>query len=218
MVSKSKKEAISRRSALRNYKGLMGPVNKVLTARYGKEFAIEVQEVVRDEFEALIPEIPYVGGRKNFFRDMPARAAVILALYRALEKKGVPLIDFGGLLEEITQAYMNRFPPRVRILAGKLWMSSLFRRQINKQAKISRQRKYEEDFVFEVVPGDGKYQWGIDYLECGIVKFFKMQGEEELAKYACVLDYFMSPAIGIKLKRTGTIAHGCSRCDFRFRK
>lgn len=217
MVTETKKEGVSRRTAIRNYKGLMVPANKVIVAHFGEDFAEEVQETTREEFETLIPEIPYIGGRKNFFSDMPVRAAVILGLYRALEKKGVPLVEFGGLLEEITTAYMNRFPAWVRKLAGKLWMSSLFRRQLLKQAKISQQHNYEEDFVYEIIPGDDQYKWGMDYRECGIVKFFKKQGEEELAKYACILDYLMFPAIGVELKRTGTIAEGCRRCDFRFR-
>lgn len=34
----------------------------------------------------------------------------------------------------------------------------------------------------------------------------------------CELDYLMFPALGIELKRTGTIAQGCTHCDFRFAK
>ncbi len=96
-------------------------------------------------------------------------------------------------------------------------MSELFKRQLRKQARASRSSIYEYDFVYDIVPGGEGYKWGIDYVECGIVKFFKRQGEEELAKYACILDYLMFPAIGVDLVRTGTIAEGCRRCDFRFR-
>ncbi len=217
MVAKTRKKAISRGKALKNFKGLMGPATKVIAARFGKDFAVEVEKTTLKEFEALIPRIPYIGGRKNMLSDMPVRSGVILALYRALEKKGVPLVEFGKILEEITTAYMNRYPAPVRKMAGKLWMSAFFRRQLMKQANMSQKRNYDEDFVYEIIPGDGKYKWGIDYTECGIVKFFKKQDEEELAKYACILDYLMFPAIGVELKRSGTIAEGCRRCDFRFR-
>ncbi len=85
-----------------------------------------------------------------------------------------------------------------------------------KHARNSQQRNYQEDFVYEVVPGSGNHIWGIDYLECGITKFLVRQGEPELARYASILDLVMFPAIGVTMERTGTIAQGCSRCDFRF--
>lgn len=216
MVFENKKTAVNKRTALRGYKGLMRSVNKVMVVRYDRDFALQIQERAIKEFETLIPEITYVGGKKNFFSDMLIKAAVILALFRVLKDKGVSLEEFGQILEEITLTYMNRFPAWVRNLAGKLWMSRLFRRLLIKQAKISQQRKYEDDFVYEVVTGEGSYKWGINYIECGITKFLGKQGEPELAKYACILDYFMFPAIGVDLKRTGTIAHGCKQCDFRF--
>jgi hypothetical protein len=217
MDLKANNRTVSKRRALKNYKGMIGSINKVLIGRLGKDLAAEVEKTTREEFEALIPEIPYIGGRKNYFSDMPAKAAVILGLYRSLEKKGVALIDFGGLLEEITTVYMNRLPASTRKLAGRLWMSALFKRQLRKQARASRSSIYEYDFVYDIVPGGEDYKWGIDYVECGIVKFFKRQGEEELAKYACILDYLMFPAIGVELVRTGNIAEGCRRCDFRFK-
>ncbi len=59
----------------------------------------------------MIPEIPYVGGRNNFFSDMPVKAAVILALYRTLKKEAVSLEEFGKVLEEITINYINDSTP-----------------------------------------------------------------------------------------------------------
>ncbi len=101
-----------KRRALKNYKGMIGSINKVLIRRLGKELAVEVEKTTREEFEALIPEIPYIGGRKNYFRDMPSKAAVILGLYRALKKKGVvdrfwraPRRNYYGIYESIPRIY-----------------------------------------------------------------------------------------------------------------
>jgi hypothetical protein len=216
MVLKTRKGTVNKRIALRGSKGLMRAANKVILSHFDREFAVYVQETAEKEYEKLIPEIPYVGGIKNFFSEMPIKAAVILALYRTLNNEGVSLEEFGKILEEITTAYMNSFPAWVRNTAGKLWMSRLFRMLLLRQAKISKKRKYDDDFVYEVVSGEGKYKWGINYIECGIIKFLYNQGEVELTKYACILDYLMFPAIGVHLERTGTIAYGCERCDFRF--
>ncbi len=207
---------VNRKTALKGSKALMRSAGKVLNDRYGTDAAAQILEGAEKEFAALIPVIPYVGGRRNFFSDMPIKAAVVLALYRALQIKGVSLKEFGIILEAAAERYMNSLPSWVRNLAGKLWMSRLFRRILIKQSKISQQRNYQEDFVYDVVPGSGNHIWGIDYLECGITKFLETQGEPELAKYACILDFVMFPSIGVVLERTGTIAQGCDRCDFRF--
>jgi hypothetical protein len=73
--------------------------------------------------------------------------------------------------------------------------------------------------VFEYVEGDGTtFDWGRDYVECGIVKFLHSQEADELTPYLCQTDYALFDALGIKLKRTMTLATGCEKCDFRFKK
>jgi len=216
MKSMNEDVHVNRKTARKASKGLIRSAAKVLNERYASDIATQMLNDMENEFETLIPEIPYVGGRKNFFSAMPVKAAIILALYRVLQRKDVSLEEFGKILEAVTKKYMNSFPAWVRVIAGKLWMSRFFRRILIKHSKISQQRDYQEDFVYEVVSGSEKHVWGIDYLECGITKFLVRQGAPELTVYACILDYVMFPAIGVSLERTGTIAHGCDRCDFRF--
>jgi len=216
MGIEKKNMKISDKRVLKSFNSLMKTVNQVLLSHYDKGFVAEVHLLAEKEFKNLIPELPYIGGRKNFYNEMPLKAAIILAIYRALSFKGVNLNQFSDLLEEITIAYMETMPKLIRYVAGKLWMNPLFIRLMKKQARISKERKYIGDFVFEVVDSDSEYIWGIDYLECGIVKFLYRQEEFELAEHACKLDYLMFPAIGVKLDRSGTIAEGCKLCDFRF--
>ena len=216
MGSEQRKAAVDHRTAMKSFMSLMGSADKVMQSRYDREVALQVQESARIEFEHLVGEIPYVGGRRNPFSEMLVKAGVVLALYRALKKRGVSLEEYGEILEEITTAYMDSFSSWQRNLAGKLWMSRLFRGLMTRQAKVSQRRKYAGDFVYEVVSGSASYSWGINYQECGIVKFLHAQGEKELAKYACILDYLMFPAIGVDLVRTGNLAQGCAQCDFRF--
>ena len=71
----------------------------------------------------------------------------------------------------------------------------------------------------EVVPGQPgeSFEWGLNYHECGVVKFFAAQDADAFTPYMCVMDYLLFPAMGVGLQRTGTIAHGCTHCDFRFK-
>jgi hypothetical protein len=71
--------------------------------------------------------------------------------------------------------------------------------------------------VFTVVEGDGHaFRWGIDYTECGIVKYLRREGAAELAPFLCWLDYPVFAALHVRLVRTETLAQGGQRCDFRF--
>ena len=86
------------------------------------------------------------------------------------------------------------------------------------KAVESHKRLYENDWVWDVVDKDDKYDGGYDYHECGVCKLFKDEGAFDLAKYVCKLDFGMFDMIGIILARTKTIADGDDMCDFRFKK
>lgn len=75
---------------------------------------------------------------------------------------------------------------------------------------------YKNDWVVDVLPGNGAYDLGYDYLECGICKLCRDEGCPELAKYLCKLDFMFAEIMGLSLVRTTTLADGGEKCDFRF--
>ena len=88
--------------------------------------------------------------------------------------------------------------------------------QLRHAAAISQQRRYPDDWVFEIVEGDGQsFVCGVDYTECGAVKYLAREGAPELAPYLCWLDYIQFAAMHLRLDRTETLAQGGQRCDFR---
>jgi hypothetical protein len=75
------------------------------------------------------------------------------------------------------------------------------------------------DWVYSVAEGDGQaFDWGIDQVECGILKFYAAQDAEDLTRYVCALDFIASDYFGWGLVRTSTLAEGGQRCDFRFKR
>lgn len=82
----------------------------------------------------------------------------------------------------------------------------------------SHKRKYENDWVVDILPGNDEYDLGYDYHECGICKLCQDEGCPELAVYLCRMDYVLADIMNMKLVRTGTIAEGASCCDFRYSK
>lgn len=85
-------------------------------------------------------------------------------------------------------------------------------------SEYSHKRKYENDWVVDILPGNDEYDLGYDYHECGICKLCQDEGCPELAAYLCRMDYVLADIMNMKLVRTGTIAEGVSCCDFRYSK
>jgi len=84
------------------------------------------------------------------------------------------------------------------------------------KAALSQERRYPGDWVCTFVEGDGTFDWGLDFGECGIKKFLEAQDALELGPYMCAVDYITIGAMGVELRRTKTLIHGCDCCDFRF--
>ena len=58
--------------------------------------------------------------------------------------------------------------------------------------------------------------YGVDIHECGICKLFNKHGYNKYAPILCEVDEVTSNLAGLKLIRSGTIANGASKCDFRY--
>lgn len=80
----------------------------------------------------------------------------------------------------------------------------------------THRKEYENDWVVTVIKGNGDFELGYDYEECGVCKLCRDEDCFELAKYLCRLDFLMADMMGMKLERTQTIAEGHKKCDFRY--
>ena len=152
-----------------------------------------------DEFRSLIPEIPYIGGRRNPYSEILVGIAWGLAMYRVVVRHGGSVEDTGELIHWRNRARLGRIPGVIRHGLGR----NLFLRQMSRAARRSQARRYPGDWVMEVVNGDGEsFDYGLDVTE-------------DLLPYICDVDYVMAEAMGYELRRTKTLAWGCDRCDFR---
>lgn len=188
-----------------------------MEASLGREKADDVVRRSEVRYEALLTEMPYIGGWDNPHTDTLTQVGSFLALYFVLKEEGKTTEEIGALIHRISERKVETMPRFLRNLLGWLYMSEFWRKRTQRKALPSRQKEYAGNFVYEVMDGKpGEYEWGINYLECAIVKFFHRQGADDLTSYMCYVDYILFPGMGIDLKRTGTIGQGCSHCDFRF--
>ena len=211
---------IARRSKLlRDFDKTAKYMKNAVASRYEDDFADTVLRETRREYEALIPELPYIGGKKSPLTKSLIGSAWCLALYRALKKRGKTAEETGEIILATIRAQFDRFPRLLLRLIGRYRFSKHYLSKLRRQAEISRERRYPGDWVLTVIEGDGReLDYGIDYTECGICKFFHAHGADELVPYMCATDFPVSEALGTGLIRTTTLADGSDRCNFRFKK
>jgi hypothetical protein len=190
----------------------------IFVAHYGESMMHSMMQQGRQEFEALLFHLPYIGGEHNPLTHSLIQSAWYLALYRVLQSYGRSAEEAGQLTYEATEAALNKYPRLVRRMVGQLKFNPLSLAQIQKHALESQQRRYPDDWVYTFINGDGRtFDYGIDYTECAICKFYHAQKADEFMPYVCQLDYPMSKLLGTGLTRTGTLADGRACCDFRFK-
>lgn len=184
-----------------------GLIEKFNEGRFN-EFALNS----RKDFEMLIHQIPYIGGKTNRFTENLINATSMLALMTNLEKQGLEFHEIGELC-------YNLFETFFKVMPSEDIFQEEYIHKFQEDAKDSMLRKYPEDWIYEFIKGDGKaYDYGIDFIECGIYHFFKKNNAEYLVPLMCIVDYVKARASGYELKRTQTIARGDPVCDFCFIK
>ena len=198
---------------VRRFKRFLSRHTDTLNTRFGESEATEMRREMLAAYRPIIPQVPYVGGRRNRYTPALAMSAWALAMYRVLLRHGGSVQDAGEILHNYAKSSYQRIPRPLRI-----WMLRPRRSRAEKQVKWTQQRRYAGDWYNEIVEGDGRtFDWGIDITECGVVKFFHGQGADELTPYLCDLDYVGAQAAGVGLTRTKTLAWGCDSCDFRWK-
>ena len=191
---------------------------KLMAEAYGRQMAENGVVETLQRLEILLPDIPYIGGKKNSLTENLYLTAAMLAIYQALKARGKTVEETARLIYQGTCSLYSSLPfSFVLFWQGRQLFSQRRIDQRRQAAAISQARHYPDDWVFEIVAGDGKdFQFGVDYTECGIVKYLTKQNALELAPHLCWLDYPMCAAMRVRLMRTETIAQGGEKCNFRF--
>jgi hypothetical protein len=181
-----------------------------------------------NEYEKLFSQLPYLGTKKSSLLYLLLDSTALLAVMCILEKEGLSLNEIGKLCFDYYELIAKNW--RSSQDSGKTDITSLllskdyiFQKEfINGQqiyAKESQSKKYPEGYVYEHVEGDGEsFDYGVNYLECAVYKFFKKQDAERFIPFICIYDFVMARAAGYGFNRTQTIWNGAPFCDFRYYK
>jgi len=189
----------------------------VIVSQFGDDFANSILREARQEYEALIPQIPYIGGDKNHLTGSLVGSVRYLALYKAMKKRGKTAEETGKILYDDVLARIDE--PRTPIPPSEMLTPEQLMKRRKRRAERSQEQRYAEDYVYEFVAGDGEeFDYGYDFLECAAQKFYHAQGADEFTPFYCFLDYPKSKVSGLGLVRTMTLTEGHEKCNHRFKK
>jgi hypothetical protein len=170
----------------------------------------------RGAYRDLRAELPEIGGRRNKMRGFLTSSTILMPIASILKREGVDIRKIGEIIYDISALAFSKIPTFIRKAQVSRFFGAREMRKWRMIASRSKEREYGGDWVLDFVEGDYACHHGYDIAECGILKFWKSRGLEELVPYLCLTDWAKWKALGIEARRTGTLANGSASCDFRF--
>lgn len=192
---------------------------RFLSPELGSDQAQSITQQALGRFKTLLPNLPEVGGEYNPNTPFIPIAAWYVALYEPMKSAGKSAKDVGKLIYDLNVISLGQMPSSQALAEKARFFSEAGRSDLHSWTVWTIRRDYPDNWIADFIPGDGKdFDFGIDYRECGAVKYFQAQGAPELAPYFCLNDFPRSKTLGTGLVRTKTIVNGDGICNFRYKQ
>jgi L-2-amino-thiazoline-4-carboxylic acid hydrolase len=197
---------------------LFGPLLRlVVRATISGYPSVAPRQIVNDtwdKYDELAPSIPK---QKNFGAALIVRgAALTIAFYNALIARGFEPPTAQTLVAAATWK-IYRVMGRIPWLAARVATRDPHRRLLLATGMFRRFPFGSPSYLWKDVDGDPGVV-GFDCLRCPVAEYFKSRDEAALCVATfCQLDFPLATRWGAELVRSGSIAGGSERCDFRWR-
>jgi hypothetical protein len=190
--------------------------SSLLLKQYGEIQSYRILQEVRQIFEKLIPQIPYIGGDENHFTKNLVDSVRYLALYKAMKKYGKTAEEAGRIIYE---GYIRKANEPQPTIPPSKWLTSEQRLEQSRRGAIrSQERRYPGDYVYTFVEGEGEeFDHGFDFTECASHKFYHEHDADEFLPYYCYLDFVAGKVRKFGFIRTMTLYEGHGKCNHRFK-
>ncbi|WP_373494912.1 L-2-amino-thiazoline-4-carboxylic acid hydrolase [Aquiflexum sp.] len=205
---------------MENYRGYF---NKILQVFFPNEFDKIIADTDR-HYSTISVSTAFAITSKNPIDKRLDFSAYFLALIKTLDEKGESFDTIRQICLQIVTAYVqpkNKAQAFFKRLLPKL-TNTLFGQILIKQFhKRTSTNSNSEGFIANIITDKTEtfgIGYGIDIIECGICKLFQKYNYSRYASILCEVDEITSSLAGLKLIRSGTIANGAKKCDFRFKR
>lgn len=185
----------------------------VLSAQYSGD---DIKQILKDywayylKLKPDIPLMPTLGGKL-----MLNLAAISTAFHEVLVGKGQTSDQATKLFYQIAWQVYAKMGKLSWVIAG--WTSK------NKFTRLKKTTQYFRTFPFN----SPTYGWdnvreegnmvGFDCVKCPVAEYFQKKGLSKFCENTwCALDYPLAEMWDAKLDRSGSIAGGAEKCDFKW--
>jgi hypothetical protein len=174
------------------------------------------------EFALLLPDVTFAKTSSNPVDRRLIFCAYFLALIKTLDTRGESFERIRSISLDAVNEYVrpkNEFQKFLKRLPPKLIKLGVAKTALKFLAKRVSVKGHPDGFLATMIFDKEKTYgmgYGIDIHECGICKLFSKHGYNKYASILCEVDEVTSNLAGLKLIRSGTIANGASKCDFRY--
>lgn len=178
---------------------------------------------IEREYDSISPNVDFAHKSSNPIDRRLNFSAYFLALVKVLDRQGENYNTIRLISLEIVREYVrpkNKIHSALKKLPIKLMGNPLTTRFLKLFDKKVSVKGHPDGFLARIITDKHETYglgYGIDILECGICKLFKKHQMERFAPILCEVDQITSGMAGLDLIRTGTIANGAQKCDFRFK-
>jgi hypothetical protein len=177
-----------------------------------------------DHYHKISPDTAFAQTSKNPIDKRLDFTSYFLALIKTLDGRGEGFDSIRKICLEVVIAYVqpgNQVQAFLKRLLPKLidtWVGQRLISAFHKRVSINQNK---DGFIANIITNKQETYglgYGIDIIECGICKLFKKHNFGKYASILCEVDEITSSLAGLTLIRSGTIANGAQKCDFRFKR
>lgn len=205
----------------------MNPYKKYFDKTIRNNYPNNFDEIITEtgiNYKAISVDTSFAKTSNNPLDKRLDFCAYFLALIKTLDHRGIQYEKIRLLSLEIITEYVKpknkiqKFIKRIPVKFTGTWFAN---RIINSLNKKVRKNENKDGFIANIITDKQEtlgLGYGIDIIECGICKLFSKHNFDKYAPILCEVDKITSNLAGLTLVRTGTIANGAMKCDFRFRR
>lgn len=185
--------------------------------------ANEMMENLEDRYYLIVKDVPFARTSSNPMDKRLDFTSCFLGLIQLLEDQGLDFDKIRAICLEITHDYVrpkSKWQQWAKGLPVRLIGTGLMRPVVKLLARKVATKGHPDGFKARIETNKTETYglgYGIDILECGICKLFAKHNAQKYVSILCEVDKFTSNLAGLELIRTGTIAEGAEKCDFRFK-
>ena len=189
-------------------------VEKKIAVSYDENFACRIVSQAKNEFENIIPKIPYFGGAINPFNEIIVIAAQMAAVHKAMKQNGKSAEETVLIFYDIVDDLFKRTPKLFLWFGQKFVFSPLFIKLMQRISQRMSAMNEPNGFDFHYYKDDGKNNdWHFVAKRCGVINFFMQEGCEDIVPYCNFVDAIQGKALNMGVHCKACLGSGDATCE-----